>query len=171
MPIPPERLDDICHAILDAVATGYTTASAALPGRRYVSAGAPAWDCEQVVVHAERVYGQEGDVRAEAPAAYSRHPGHTMRAVEAIVTIIRCAPAVTRRGQQVVPPTVESEEAVAALVHADMGLVLNSLITAERAGDLPGCNSIAFMQWQAVPVQGDLVGSQQRVRVGLHIGV
>lgn len=174
---PLSRLHDLKLDVLQAVIDYYAAHDAELPvggrlpAKQFVSAGPPAWDCEQLVVHTERTMGIEGNVAQEVVQPVLPHAGHAMRAAEVMVTLVRCHPTAQRAGSgKVLLPSVEQEEAVAAVVDTDGIAVLNALVAAERAGLLPHCHSVAFLAWQVVTAEGGLVGSQLRVRLGLGSG-
>jgi len=166
---PVTRIYDTCQQLLDAVVAGHT---GTLPERRYVSAGAPAWDCELVAVWCERTFGVAGDPAVEVIDPLASSAGHTMRAGTFVVTIARCTAAVVdANGDQITLPSVDEEEAAAAELYQDAQAVINALVAAERAGDLPGCHGVAFESWGPLGPEGGFVAGELRVRVGLSSGL
>lgn len=167
---PPDRLYVLARGVLDAVVAGYATDGVNLPAHRLVTPGLPAWDCEGVYVQVERTFGHDGNITAETLQPLTRHAGHAMRAVSIAVTVLRCVPGVHDNGAGGISlPAPEEEEAAAELILTDAQRVLNVLVAAQKAGDLPGCNSLAFEQWQSVGPEGDLGGGLLRIRMGVGV--
>lgn len=162
--IPASRIFAIADACLDAVVAHYIAAGVSLPARQYVANGLPSFDCEQITVFVENTYGIQGSPLAENPAAQLRDAGHAMRAAVFAITIVRCVPVLDDEGD---PPSPADESASAAEIYADATLCLNALVAAEVAGGLPGCGSVAFLQWRNENAQGGLGGGTLRVAVSL----
>ena len=171
--IPADRIYAIAEALLAAVEAHYLdpTIAADLPGRRYVANGLPAFDAtddgecdEQLTVFCETTYGIQGSPLLENPEARLADLGHAMRAAVFAVTIVRCVPTLSDQGTL---PTVEAENESSSLIYEDAVLMLNALLVAERAGDLPGCGSVAFLRWQNENAQGGVGGGTLRVVVSL----
>lgn len=164
MPAPATRVFDVASALLDAVVANH---GGELPDRRYVSAGAPAWDCELVSTWCESTSGVDGGTTIDTLDAHTGSAGHTMRSGVFVVTIARCTPAIPD-GRDF--PTVANEETAAAALYEDAQRTLNALIEAERDGDLPGCHGIAFLGWSFVGPEGGFVAGELRVLVALSLG-
>lgn len=168
MPPPPERIYDVCGQLLAAVEARH---GAPLPARRYISAGAPAWDCDLLATWCERTAGTAGTVAQEAVVVHTAEPTHAMRYGLFVVTLVRCTPAVPDAdGQTVTLPTVEDEDGAARTLYEDAQRMLNALVAANKAGELPGCHSVAFVDWRTVGPDGGYVAGELRVRVGLSVG-
>jgi hypothetical protein len=60
-----------------------------LPDRQYVSHNAPAWDCELLTTHWERVALQD---RADAPGSHRARVAGTRQEIACIITYIICVP-------------------------------------------------------------------------------
>lgn len=168
---PISRLWDLATAVLTAVEDGYATEGVDLPDRTFVSYGPPLVDCPLLAVHVERVYGIEGNVAAEALQPIASAAGHTMRAATFVIVLVRCVPVVAEDGlADVRIPTSDEEDNAALEILSDAQLVLNSLVAAERAGDLPGCHSIVYESWIPIVAEGGLAGGATRVRIGVAAG-
>lgn len=166
---PPGRVYDVCTDLLGGVIANH---GGSLPGRTYVSAGAPAWDCELLAVWCERTYQCDGDITQEARAPQRAGAAHTMRAGTFVVTLLRCTPAVIDvEGADVVLPTVEAEQEASELLYEDNQRIMNALMAAEKDGSLPGCHGVAFIDWRSLGPFGGLVAGEQRVAVGLSSGL
>lgn len=162
--IPADRIYALATACLDAVVAHYITEGVELPERRYVANGLPAFDCEQVTVFVENTVGITGTPTVENPTEWFRDAGHAMRAGIFAVSIIRCVPTMDDEGN---PPPVAEENESSQLIYADTVLVLNALIAAEEAGDLPGGGSVVFRGWTNENAQGGLGGGTLRASISL----
>lgn len=163
MPPPVDRVYTLARDVLDAIVAGYATAGADIPDRRLVTPGLPTFDCEGVYVQVERVSRHEGNVVVETPQPMLAAAGHALSAALIAVTVVRCLPTPKPNGD---PPDAADEEAAAELILTDAQRVLNVLVAAERAKELPGCNSLAVVEW--VPVQpSDLGGGTLRLLAGI----
>lgn len=166
----PERIYTVCQALLSAVVDHH---GGTLPARQYVSAGAPAFDCELLATWCERTEGYDGNVAA-APGVgmqMSKSAGFAMRVGTFVVTLVRCTPAVPdSKGPKVALPTVAQEEDASETLYGDSQRVLNALVTAHRAGALSGCHSLMFMEWAPIGPEGGMVAGELRVRIGLVVG-
>jgi hypothetical protein len=87
-----------------------------------------------------------------------------MRAGLFVVSITRCAAI---PGDDMEFPTEAAEEVASTALYRDAVAVMNSLRTAEKAGELGACNGVAFSTWTSVGPEGGFVGSESRVLVGL----
>lgn len=166
---PVTRIVDVCDDLLAAVLTHH---GGTLPGRQYVSAGPPAWDCELVAVYCESTGNVDGDPNIAAFESVTRLPSHTMRAGVFVLTIVRCTPAIPDAvGSTIINTSVHEEEAASTALHEDAQRLPNAIIAAERAGELPGCNSLALGGWTSVGPDGGFVAGELRVVVGLSTGL
>jgi hypothetical protein len=165
MPPSPERLWNLAVDVKMAIIDGFASAGVDLPARQYVSYGFPAHDCAQLVVAAEATAGTEGALSQEVVEPVLGKPGHAMRYARFGITLLRCVPVVQDDGD---PPTVEDEEEAAETVLADTVLLLNSIVAAQRSGDLNRCGGVAFEQWTAISPLGGLGGGILRVRLLLE---
>lgn len=165
MPPSNDRVWQIAKAVLAAVVDGYAAESVALPARQFVSPGLPAWDCDILAVQATRTFGHAGNVAAEIIDPQTPSAGHAMRGVALDVHLIRCVPTTHDDGTNISVPSVIEEEAAAEVILTDAQLLLNVLVAAQRAGDLPGCSGLAFEQWRNLGPSGGLGGGVLTVRV------
>lgn len=165
----PERVYNVCDALLTAVIDHH---GGTLPDRQYVSAGAPAFDCELLATWCERTEGYEGNPGTVTQQQMSSGAGFAMRVGTFVVTLVRCTPAVPKsQGGKLALTTVAQEQSAAATLYGDAQRVLNALVTAYRAGELTGCHSMAFTEWTTIGPEGTFVAGELRVRVGLVVGV
>lgn len=158
----PERLFGLASDVLGIAVASLTATDAGCPNRSYVSDGPLiAWDCEQVVVSVERVYGTDGDVSAEVVDPVRCL---VMRAAMIGVWVVRCAPTMDDDGNA---PTAAAIHENAEVILADPMVVFDGLLAAHRAGDLSAVGGLAFEQWEGVGPDGGLVGGVLRLRVDL----
>lgn len=166
---PATRIYDVCADLLGAVVNNH---GGTLPDRQFVSPGAPAFDCEGLMVWCERTAGFDGDVLVETTTSILPGASHTMRAGTFVVTLTRCAPnVVSDDGGNLTLPTTDEEDEAAQLVYEDGQRVLNALVEAEKAGELPLCHSLAFIDWRVLGPYMGFVAGELRVRVGLATGL
>lgn len=164
----PDRVWLMAQSVKAAIEAGYTAAGVDLPERVFVSPGLPAWDCEELAVQVEANIGQEGDIAAEVLQPRLPGAGHALRAIRVALHMIRCVPTVDQAADEPVIPTAAEEEYAAETILVDSQLMLNCLVAAQRAGDLPSCSGLVFEQWQNVGPDGGLGGGILRVRLGLE---
>lgn len=157
---------DLCADLLAAVVARH---GSPLPARRYVAAGAPAWDCELLATWCERTAGlASADPAQEGLVAHSREPTHAMRYGVFVVTLMRCTPAVPDTvGTEAVLPTVADEQAAAAALYEDGQRLVNAVVAAEKAGELVGCHGLALVDWRVIGPDGGLVAGELRLRIAL----
>lgn len=169
MALPADAAYIAARSVLDAIVAAYAADAVALPDRRLVTPGVPAWDCEGVYVQVERMFAHAGDVTVEALSAVTRTAAFALRGVGIGVTIVRCVPVVDGDPEwgDAAPPAAAAEEAAAAVILADVVLAQNAIVAAQRAGDLAGCNALAFESWSSVGPDGGLAGGVLRFRLGL----
>ena len=166
---PASRIKDVCDDLLAAVIMYH---GGVLPDRQFVSAGAPAWDCELVAVWCERTGPYDGEVNVEQPSSFSPSAAHSLRYGTFVVSIARCTPAVPdSKAGKIILPTVGDEESAATELYEDAQRIANGLLEAEQAGALPGCHGIAGVDWRVVGPSGGFVAGEFRVRVGLATGL
>jgi phage tail protein X len=133
---------------------------------------APPMDCELVATWCERTYAHTGSVVEEVIEPLGSAASHVLRAGMFVVTMYRCTPAVPdSHGDSIALPSTLEEEAAARELYGDAQRVTNALRAAERAGELPACNGLAFDSWTGLGPEGGMVGGELRVRVGLATGV
>lgn len=161
---PVDRLWLVCTDLLAAVVNRH---GGVLPARRYVAAGAPAWDCELVSAWCDRTASTEGDPAQEVTQSHHGAPGWAMRVGTFVVTIVRCVPSATVVAGEPVPPSTEDEEAAAQVLYEDGQRVVNALVAAYRAGELASCHGLAMLDWRTLGPDGLLVAGELRVRVRL----
>lgn len=161
----PSRIYDVCTELLAAVVTHH---GGTLPDRQYVAAGPAAWDTELVAVWCERTSSYDGNPSQDVQTIQRPGAGFAMRVGTFVVSIARCTPAVV--GDKGRKPTVEKEEAASSALYGDAQRVINALVAAAKADELPGCHSLAFLDWTPVGPEGGFVGGDLRVRVGLVVG-
>lgn len=162
--IPADRIKAVCDALLDAVVAYYAEQNVTLPDRRYVANGLPAIDCEQLTVFCESTVGITGTPLGENPTEWFRDAGHAMRAGIFAVTLNRCVPVLDDDGD---PPPVTDEDTSSAEIYGDAVMVLNALIAAEEAGQLPEHGSIVFRGWTNDNAEGGIGGGTLRVSISL----
>lgn len=159
----PERWWLVAQQIVTSIEDGFTAGGVDLPERRLVVPGLPAWDCELLAVQLERQFSHAGNIAAEVVEPTSAAAGFAMRGALFAITLLRCVPTVDDDGN---PPPVDAEEDAAHKVLVDSQLMLNVLVVAVRAGDIAGCNSLAFVEWVSAGPDGGLGGGTLRVRIG-----
>lgn len=165
--LPADRLYRVARSTLDTVVDHFTDEAVALPARRFVCDGLPAWDCEQLVTWVDRVY--VGTVDAEAVRSVDCY--HERVAVVGVL-LVRCTPNVPKeQGQRVLLPAPAEIESHTQVVLADATLVENALL--EHAGEfgLGGHRGMAFESWQRQGPEGGFSGGLLRVRLSLTVAV
>lgn len=165
MPPSPDRLWNLAVDVKMAIIDGFAAAAVELPARQYVTYGNPAHDCAQLVVSLEATAGTEGNIAQEIVDPVLGKAGHAMRYARFGITLIRCVPVVQDDAE---PPTVEDEEQASEAILTDTVLLLNSIVAAQRAGDLNRCGGVAFEQWTAITPNGGVGGGILRVRLLLE---
>ncbi len=105
------------------------------PARRYVAAGLPAFDCEQLVVWTQGLSEELTNPLAPQPATGSRPKARgRINLVNFEVSVVRCI--ATLSGNQV--PTVDQEEAGAEQILADGWALWNRLFGLAMRNELFG---------------------------------
>lgn len=161
----PDRIWLLAQELRDVISHGYAVAGVDLPERQFVSPGLPAWDCEILAVQLERTFGIAGNLATELIEPQLPAVGHAMRGATFAIWLIRCVPTIHDDGTNVQIPSVTEEEAAAKIIYSDVQLLLNVIVAAQRAGELPGCSGLAFEVWQTVGPQGGLSGGYLRLRL------
>lgn len=165
MPPPPDRIFAVARMALSVIEDAYEEASVDMPQRRAVVGGNAIYDCEQLTVQAERVYGINATAAVENPA---EEDCLGMRAVLLAITTLRCVPNISDRGKA---PKVELLEASALRELGDPTIQWNALRQARKSGALaPFNHGLAFAGWQAIGPDGGLGGGTLRVRWTLTAG-
>lgn len=158
------RLFDFADYVLDLVVAHYAAEGVALPTRQYVAPGQPALDCEQITVHVERDFTQEGDVVVEVQQAIRGHVGHQLLAAVFVISIWRCTPTFDDAGN---PPTAAALQLSGGEVLQDAIMMSNAILDADNNG-LLGDNLIAILGWTGVEPNGAFAGGFLRVTLGLQ---
>ena len=167
MGLDPGRVWDLAVEVLAVVEDGYSAAAVPLPDRRYVSAGTPAYDCDQLVIWVARLGSHAGDPAADFTTAVGAHPAMSLRYAELNVTLLRCVPVVELDDQGgVILPSVLEEERAAELVLHDSLRIWQTLL--EGRARLTTCNSLAWAGWASDPPEGGLAGGTLTLRAGLE---
>lgn len=165
--LPALAIHNLARNLLTAVQGYYQAQNVELPPRRFVAPYVPILDCEQITVHVERTLGNEGDVAAQAVQAITQHPGHSLRTAVFVISLWRCVPMHDAQGDGIVLPTIDEEQAAAAMIHADAVHLFNAVLTAEKDGLLGSCNVLAILEWISVGNEAGLAGGALRVWIGL----
>jgi hypothetical protein len=112
-------LKTMMDSVLEKVTAVFTSYSVPLPSRCYWTMGAPAIDCEQLVVSFVQMYlGTPGDQAATPQRC------HMPRTAVLTISIAREIPAVGLNGR---PPTAEKIEAGSALSAVDAWILMDSM--------------------------------------------
>lgn len=144
---------DLLDSVLDVVVDWYQANGVALPLRRYVTAGVPSWDCDQVTVRGVRRFPHTGNVVAEEPQV---HMKISQEGIIVEVQIVRCAPAFG--DDEGSPPPVAELNARAHTLYDDAEYVLTAIREATAAGTLPGCHGVVFLSWTNDGEDGNYMG-------------
>jgi hypothetical protein len=171
MPGAVTDLYDVSRELLEACAQALALTPGGAIDRAYVSPGVPAWDCEQLTVHAG------GPVVADtAPLQPPLQPGRRIEEVGMVnlvtitATVIRCCvPGPEAEGQTIYFPPAEDLDAVAKVILADCWAIWNHVATLKRAGTLwpPKTRELFFDPAVAVGASGGCAGWQMQMRVQL----
>jgi hypothetical protein len=164
VPADPDVLWLVCKQLLAGLVAHH---GGDLPARQYVSAGAPAWDCPLVAVWCETTTGYEANPNVATQLTNRRGAGFAMRSGTFVLTIVRKTRAVAKGDSA--PPVAREEEAAEAL-YTDQQRMVNALLAAVDADELPGCHSLALLDWRVLGPDGTSVAGELRVRVGLVRG-
>lgn len=164
MRINPATLYNLASNVLDAIVAGWPVGATALPERQYVTFGDVAWDCEQLVVAIERVFGIDGDVTGET---YIQDG--TLRGFQGVTVgawLIRCVPDIdSALDGQLIFPSVADLDASAQILCADPIHMWNTIASAQAAGAIASCNGLAFQDADPAGPLGGFGGTLLRVRM------
>lgn len=152
--------------VLDGIVSYYAAQGVELPGRRYVSDGLTAWDCDQLTVEVRRTFPIAGDVTAEVQHTFPHVLG---RGVEVAIQLLRCSPTIEEITEgDVAPPDVAAIEESALRKLSDAEMIPAALLDAYRNNALPGCGGVAFQSWTSVGPEGGLTGGEVIMRLALE---
>lgn len=165
--LAPDALFMLADATLAAVVNYWpSTPVAPLPARQFVSNGTVFWDCSQLAVTVERVFGTAGDVTVEQYVADSSLAG--IRGAIIAVHLLRPVPDIdTGAGDEAHLPDVTAVTGSALDLYSDAVVVWNCLQAAQRDGRLASCQSLAYQDWTPIGPDGGLVDAVTHVRIGL----
>lgn len=165
--IPADALYKVARSTLDTVVDHFTAEAVAVPERRFVCDGLPAWDCEQLCTWVDRVY--VGTVDVEQVRSVDCY--HERVAVVGVL-LVRCTPNVVKEtGQRVSLPSAQTIDDHARVVLADATLVENALLGEAGEFGLGGHRGMAFESWQRQGPEGGFSGGLLRVRISMTVGV
>lgn len=161
MAIPRDRIYSVAEGLLMAVQAGLAAEGVPVPDRAYVSAGAPALDvgiCSILAVWAESAdrttQGDDVDPFEEDSANW------LIRTPRYVVTLGRCSAVIHDNGE---PPSVAEEQAAALALYGDATSIINAVVAAYSAGDLPtSCHGLAYAGWQVIGPSGGMVATEVR---------
>lgn len=159
------RFYDLARSAFDAIVTGWPAdpdVALPLPDRRYVAFGQIAWDCEQLVVSGLRSFITDGDVAVEQVVS---GPVFFNRAVELVVSIVRCVPVVDNSGDEILFPDPDAIETSALVAFTDEETIRDVLISAQEARTLAVPGGLAFGNWVTEGPLGGLGGGTLTVRM------
>lgn len=143
-----------------AVVACADTPEGAAPGRSYIAHAPPAWDCEQITVHAggPTIANTLPLVPALAPLQRAKTQGMVILAV-LTCTVLRCYPVIEDSGD---PPTVSELNAASQQTYADLWAITNHVNRAVKAGTLFAGDHREFTLIDPVPVgpEGGIAGWQ-----------
>jgi len=113
------HLKNMMDGILERVCTVFQSYNVQLPARRYWTLGAPAIDCDQVVVSFNGMY-------LGAPCSQVGEPQrcHMPRTATVTITIARGVPVVGQNGR---PPAAEKIEMASSVSAVDAWVLMESL--------------------------------------------
>lgn len=165
--MPALAIYDLAKKLLAAVVDYYQGENVELPERRFVCPYLPILDCEQLTVHVERTFSNEGDPAVQVIQSIGSHPGHGLRTAVFVIALSRCVPLHDMQGDSIVLPPIADEEAAAAQIHADGVHLFNAVLVADKNGDLGGCDLLAILEWISAGNEAGLAGGALRVWIGL----
>ena len=154
--MPASDLYDAANELLVACQTVLATTAAGSPDRAYVSPGVPAFECDQLTVHAP-LLGEEFTSPLN-PAAASGHRDRYQRVNLAtlVVTLVRCAPTSQDGGKAAETPDLD---ALAVTLLTDGWALWNGIMQLIREGVLfSACREKHFDSAAALPLQGNVGG-------------
>lgn len=157
----------MANGLLTAVGTWYDDHDLALPERRFVSPGLPAWDCEQVHVRVVSSIPYGGNVAQALLDAGQTDWG--IRTATYGIGITRCAPVMEVEGINAdpVPPTVAELNKCAKVTMEDLAHVMSAVLWGWETSLVPaGCQSLIFGAWDYAGPEGGLVNTELQVTIG-----
>lgn len=166
---PADRIFGLASALLDAIGAHFASVGVALPARQFV-ANSPTvvHDCEQLAVAVERVYAVDGDTVVEVTQTSPPRASFAMRAATMSIHLVRCVPVMKDGPPR--PPSGDEITGSAQTILRDAQLLTNAVTAAVRDGSLPGCGTVAPLEWAPITASGGMGGGVYRVRLGLSIG-
>jgi hypothetical protein len=159
---------DLARASLDAIVAHWPDDAELLPDAQFVTGGLLAHDgCELLATGVERSYSMEADPTFEQ--RFTLGPGFTNRTLVVMCTLLRCVPVVDtdEAGNVVTIPSPAEIEASAVITLGDGQAMFNALVAAHSAGELGGCQSMAFDSWTREGPDGGVGGGTLRVLLGV----
>lgn len=149
-----KELLDFCVVALDELPAG-------APERAYVAFGLPAFDCEQLTVHAFQV-GEADTVPRETTMDLMRrgHPYPRIDLAYLVITIARdCYPGPTAGTATIEPPEVADLVAASEKIYADGWQLWNAVPAGLRDGGLyEACKLVGWQPMQPVGPEGGFAG-------------
>lgn len=159
---------DACSTLLDACSEALALAPGGSPARQFISAGLPAFDCEQLSVHVGGTTPGlvEGyTLPVEPPMVVGLRSTTTMKVnlLQLTVTIVRCTSVFN--GKQ--SPSPAALTADARKTQADLWVIWNHLYTLRKNGLLfpPEHRELFFDPAVGLPIQGGMAGWEIPFRV------
>lgn len=153
-----DRLGELAGALLDVVEAAAATHAVELPSRRFVTAGAVAWDCPLLAVSIVDV--ARGQPSAPAGSQANRQSDTFAATLE--IVLLRMVPAPSEDGTA---PTTAKMIASGAQLARDGWLVTVGIAGGVRT--LEGCSSVAQTTAMGVGPDGGLGGWRASLLVGL----
>ena len=155
-----KELLDYCVVVLDELPAG-------APERRYVAFGLPAFDCEQLTVHAFQVGEADVGPNETSMDRFKRgHPYPRVNMAFLVVTIARdCYPGPTGTTEA---PAVADLVAASEVLYADGWALWNRLSSALRDGELfEACSLVGWEPLQPTNPDGGIAAWTMGVQVSL----
>lgn len=169
----PGDLHELCADYLAACEEAVATGAGGAVQRAFVSPGPPAWDCEQLTVHAG------GPMQADTlPLQPPLGPGHRAVEVGAIhlvnltATVVRCIKLGADRRGQTMAPSPTDMDAGAQRTLGDVWSIWNVVRAKHRDGLLfvgpdGERRELFFDPAVAFQIEGSMAGWQVPIRVAL----
>lgn len=151
MSVANDVLYDLGDEVLTATVQAFSDAGVAVPDRRYVGAGEPVDDCDQLVVWLGRLFNGQPGQEVAVDTAF-----HVGRSLEVNIRIIRCVPAVTDSGGV---PNADDIDAASRQIAVDMWVTVQGLIALGNDREfLADCQRWAFIEVVPFEWQGGVGG-------------
>jgi hypothetical protein len=120
------EVDQLAQVLLAHTIVHFGAAGVELPEHRVVTAGAPAWDCEQLTVTLVGVgWGQAPDSATESARPGSPVSVYAVRHALYAVSLVRCVPVPDEQGAA---PTMAELNAAGLRFMRDAGLLSQALV-------------------------------------------